>query len=391
MPLLATLTLTLTGLYAGLTALRLGLALRYLARPTTLGLPLAAPAAPPLPVAGVTVLQAILSGDPLLEDTLRRNLRHHPEAAFVWLLDEDDHAGRQMAARLLAAAPAARVRVQLTPPVPQGINPKLFKLQLALPAAGPVVAVLDDDTVLPPGALAQVCAVLAATDGLATGLPYYGPEAGGWARLVTAFVNANSLLTYLPPLFFQSPVTINGMFYATRTATLRQLGGFAAVAGELCDDFALAALFRRHGRPVLQTTIRHALATTVPDLGTYLHLMRRWMVFARRLLLAAFSWPVALLVVLPGALPPALLGLALASGRPALLAAGAGTLLLKATALALVRRRYLGTPEGPRTVLLEVLADLLQPLHLLHALAQPRRVRWRNKSIELRAGGLHYV
>ena len=385
----ATATLALTGFYLLLTATRLGLALRYLAQPDRppAGPPTAAPA-----VADMSVLQAILSGDPLLEDCLRRNLLHHPEAHFLWLLDETDAEGRRIAERLRAEMPAVQVQLVLTPPVPQGINPKSFKLQAALPLSRAVVVVLDDDTVLPPGALARAGVILT-TEALVTGLPYYQYPPGpvGWAALVRAFVNANSLLTYLPPLYFQPPVTINGMFYATHKATLLRLGGFATIEAELCDDYALAQLYRSQGLPVVQSTIVHALATTVPHFGAYLQLMRRWMVFARRLFRSSLTGPVLGLVVLPSSLPLVLLLLSLASSRPALIAGVLAVLTLKATVLAGVRRRQLGTPESPRTVAFEVLADLLQPLHLLHALCQPRRVQWRNKSIEVVADGLRYV
>lgn len=394
-----TATLALAAFYLLLTALRIGLALRYLAchpppgaGASTAAIGAEADAEAALP--DVSVLQAILSGDPLLESALRRNLRHHPGTHFLWLLDETDAEGRRVAARLLAEMPAAAAQVQvlLTPPVPQGLNPKAFKLRRALPHARALVAVLDDDTVLRPGALARACAHLPATaEALVTGLPYYEPGPPGWSALVRAFVNANALLTYLPPLYFQPPVTINGMFYATPKSTLLRLGGFAAIETELCDDYALARLYRRHGLPIIQSTILHPLATTVAGFADYLQLMRRWMVFARRLFRSSLTLPVAGLVVLPGALPALLLLTGLLSRSAGLVAGVLGVLGLKAAALALVRRRVIGTPEGARTVALEVLADLLQPAHLLHALLRPRRVQWRNKSIELVADGLRYV
>ena len=37
-----------------------------------------------------TFIQPILSGDPLLESTLARNLAAHPNAQFIWMIDEDD-------------------------------------------------------------------------------------------------------------------------------------------------------------------------------------------------------------------------------------------------------------------------------------------------------------
>ena len=55
----------------------------------------------------VTVLQPILGGDPFLGQALGTNLRSAPaDALFVWLIDEDDQPGRQVAEPL--AQPKAR-------------------------------------------------------------------------------------------------------------------------------------------------------------------------------------------------------------------------------------------------------------------------------------------
>jgi ceramide glucosyltransferase len=225
--------------YALLTGLRIGLALRFLARDARVPRD-----AHPRDDGQVTVMQAILSGDPSLGRNLEENLRHHPEAHFLWLIDEDDGTAQALAARLRAeqAGRSGRVEILLAPPPPQGRNPKVFKLALGLPQVpGGLIAVLDDDTVLPAGALGRARLALEHGD-LATGLPYYRPEGSFFSRLVAAFVNANALTTYLPILSFRRPVTINGMFYLTPKATLERLGGFAAIEERLCDDYELAQL-----------------------------------------------------------------------------------------------------------------------------------------------------
>ena len=76
--------------WLALTALRIGLALRFLARDPKGSIP------------GddrVTVMQPILSGDPSLGRNLEENLRYNPEARFLWLIDEDDGVARDLAAR----------------------------------------------------------------------------------------------------------------------------------------------------------------------------------------------------------------------------------------------------------------------------------------------------
>ena len=57
---------------------------------------------PPLPMESLpqdtlTIAQAILSGDPLLESRLEANLKSLSQQRFLWLIDEDDSEGRRIA------------------------------------------------------------------------------------------------------------------------------------------------------------------------------------------------------------------------------------------------------------------------------------------------------
>ena len=239
-------------------------------------------------------LQTVRSGDPLLAGVLAENVANHPGERFLWLVDEDDLEARRITAGLSATAEAANAAVILIPPLPPGTNPKVFKLALAQDRCGELIAVLDDDTVLPAGALDRARRELRRGD-LVTGLPMYRPGRGLYGRLVAAFVNGSALVTYLPVLWFTRPVTINGMFYLTRRTVLESLGGFAAIEDRLCDDYEMAKLYRRGGRRIVQSTIVHPLCTTVPGLRAYSRLMRRWMfctgqLFREELPLAAWCW-----------------------------------------------------------------------------------------------------
>jgi ceramide glucosyltransferase len=367
--------------YGLLTALRAGLALRFLARDRRAN----RSAAEGFDEGRVTVMQAILGGDPTLGRNLEENLRHHPRARFLWLVDEDDPVARELAGRLSAG----RAEVLLAPPPPQGRNPKVFKLALGLPhASGDLVAVLDDDTVLPPGALAAAALALDRGD-LATGLPYYRPEGSLATRLTAAFVNSNALGTYLPILFFRAPVTINGMFYLTRRETLERLGGFAAIEDRLCDDYEMARMYRRAGLRIVQTSVVHPISTTVRGVADYARILRRWMVFANHLFRDAIDPLMIALVVLPAVMPLLLVVLAGFAGNAALAATLAG-LVAKATAMAVLRRRAIGSRETASGVLLEVLADLLQPFHAASALIRPGSIRWRSRSIVVEDGKVRY-
>lgn len=376
---LAGLSWCLSAAYAASTLVRAGLAWRRLR---------AEPAGTPAAVGRVSVLQPILSGDPGLSAMLAENLGNHPDADFVWLVDADDAEGVRVASQVAAGAPQVRVRV--CPPAPSGVNPKVFKLALALPECGELVAVLDDDTVLPPGALARAAAHLAEAD-LVTGLPYYRPGETLWETLVAAFVNANSLLTYLPVAELTDPVTINGMFYLTPRTTLDEVGGFAAIERGLCDDYELALLYRRFGLRIAQTAIAHPLATTVASGAQYRRIMRRWMLFAGRLLRDLPDDPRARaavgLVSVPVVLPLAALVCALAAGSAAACGVAVGVVAAKAVAIAGWRRRLWGlrTPAGG--IAAEIVSDLVQPLHAVAALGRPASVTWRGKQFRVDAEG----
>ena len=389
--------------YAGSVAVRLWLARAAMLDDPPIRMPrndspedATAPACEPV----VTVLQPILSGDPLLAELLAENADGHPDARFRWLVDEDDPLGQQICRHL--AETRAHVEVVLFPPVEPGANPKVFKLARALRRApdgaehrtdaqalpDELIAVLDDDTVLPPGALRAAVAALDRGD-LVTGLPCYRSGSTLWSRLVAGFVNGNAAISYLPLARLAPPVTINGMFYLTRRDTLERLGGFAAIERSLCDDLELARLYRRAGGTIVQSTVTHPLATTVPDLTSYLRLQRRWMVFAGRLFAEQPEPRTIGLVALPSLLP--LTAAVLAVGDPVALAAVGVTVAGKALALAALRRKHLGTTESPATIAAEIVADLIQPAHAAAGFVRPRRIQWRTRSIRLDGDGVTYT
>lgn len=362
----------LFALYGLLTAARASLSWSYLALR-------ASRPAPPVDLADVTVLQPILSGDPTLAACLADNLCQTPLARFLWLIDEDDLEARAIAETL---APPPRVKVVLGPPPKDGENPKVAKLARAVPLVETrYLAVLDDDTVLPPGGLPRAISHLEA-GGLATGLPLYVNRTNGWSRLVSGFVNGSALLTYPAASMVGADRTINGMFYATEAAALAKAGGFEAIRGSLTDDYAMASLFRRMDAPIFQTDVLHPISTTVIGVGHYTGIMRRWMIFGSRYLRENRSLFSLVLILVPTLLPPVLLAVGLLAGWPWVVGALA-LLLLKAAANRLLRQR-LGGPGGTVTDLgYEAAADLLTPFHIISALVSPNHFGWRSRRIRM--------
>jgi ceramide glucosyltransferase len=330
----------------------------------------------------VTVLQPILGGDPFLAESLRSNLQNvSDDTQFDWLLDEIDVNGRQVAEPLAQADPG-RIRMIVCPPCPDGINPKLFKLNLALSGVTTeYVAVLDDDTMLSPQHLPKAMAALSDCD-VYTGLPRYSVGDNLWSSLVAHFVNNNSILTYLSLLESTGPLTINGMFYVMRTDTLRSYGGFELILAQLCDDYALARLVQSRGGRIRQGVTSQAIQTSITGPRHYLRQMHRWFVFANVLVLDQAVRVRCLLAILLG-LPSVLLWgslLCLAGGWT-----GAVVLLLfLGLRHTILRMLHYGVfPEPPRfSWLMSIIAELLQLVHLIHACVSPV-ITWRSRRIHV--------
>lgn len=235
----------------------------------------------------VSIIQPILSGDPTLDDSLAATLRARSSypREWLWLVDEDDAEGLRVCRDLIAHHPDRAIALIPTPPpAPDDWrNPKTIKLIAgAAVARGRILCVLDDDTRLPDDGLERCLPFLDRPGvGLAYGLPYYVSFADLWSSLVAAFVNASSLLTYIPPLALTAPFTINGMFYAVRREALAAVGGFSGLEATLADDFAVAQRFRHAGYSLAQTPLRHAISTHVAGPRHYTALIARWFVFPR--------------------------------------------------------------------------------------------------------------
>jgi len=325
--------------------------------------------------ASTTIVQPILSGDPKLEATLAGNLQAHPKANFLWLIDDDDAEAQ----RIAALHPQLRV---ISGPGPRdGENPKLSKLERALPLVETErLIVLDDDTYLPPDSR------LPETP-LATGLPVFTAKGSIYERLTGGFVNGNALLTYLPASRLGLQRTINGMIYSVDAAQLRALGGFAAAGHELTDDYAVARLYLRNGLAITQTTVPAHVAMTIQSFAHYAGVMRRWMIFASHYLRGNISPATIFWIVLPGLLP--LAGLIVAIGEshtPAWLA----LLFTKALANRFALWRITRVASTPLDLAFEIAADLTTPLWSALSLIRPKSLRWRTRKIELSGGAIRY-
>ena len=328
----------------------------------------------------VTIMQAILSGDPGLPAVLESNLRALPHATFVWLIDEDDAEGLAITGRIKARYPDRNIITQTTPPPPDTVNPKLFKLESAWRSVTTeVCVVLDDDTRLPQKTLDKLVSELRKGD-LSTALPFYPAKSQNpVSGLVSQFVNNNSALTYLSlPLFIQ-PISINGMCYALKLNTLRRLGGFAPLLNHLADDLAVAEHVKNNGGKIRQVAAHLEVETHVASLKDYWSQMHRWFLFAT-LLMRRQSIPINIVIAILHGLPPLLLWTILAQtlASPSYLSVACllTVMILRTLTLASLQRFVSG--QVRHRIVLSFVSELLQPIHLLHA-AVNRHIQWRTR------------
>jgi ceramide glucosyltransferase len=352
------------------------------------------PAPPPGARPMVSIVQPILSGDPTLEASLEQSLtfRSSYPREWLWLVDDDDEEGRRVCQLLIARHQRARVRLLLVPPPSPTENPKTAKLIVGAKAArGAIFCVLDDDTRLPDDGLEQCLPFLDLPGvGLAFGLPFYVSFDNLWSALVAAFVNSNSLLTYVPAAMSGEPVTINGMFYATRRDVLASVGDFEGLESVVADDFAVARRFHERGYRLAQTPLRHGISTSSANLGHYGRLIQRWLVFPRESImrhlppgeLARFY----VFTLLPVFAPWLAVGAAARlKGLPRAL--GLAYLALDNGAIAALNHIYLGGATPARWAWLTPLVQLILPAQAIGALLAPQRITWRGHVIEVRPGG----
>ncbi len=411
-----TLTLCiLAGVYVSLLMLRRSLTLSYAKRLPPLP-------TEPLPSGTLTLAQAILSGDPLLEARLEENLNALKGQTFCWLIDEDDAEARRIAEKLKRP----NLHVRLCPPCPDATNPKLWKLVAAAQRVKtPFFAVIDDDTTLSEASASALVAA-AKTHTVATGLPCYLSR-GFSSTLLAQFVNNNSVFTYLGTSRLLPPFTLNGMGYVMRTEELERIDFFKPILHELTDDLALATLVLKQGGTIHQSAAPLHVQTGVRNLKHYWQMMHRWYVFTLLLLQRQRVRSQAVIFVLHG-LPPLLMvamGVLLGvSGQFSLWLPGTlallywsarwdlpsilfveeimgiailvilavlgptvGTLVLFAvlflrlTLLQAVQERYFG--KDLHRPLISLVSELIQPLHLVHALCS-RTIRWRTRLYRVR-------
>ena len=337
-----------------------------------------------------TVVQPILSGDPRLESDLRANLQQTKTVEFYWLIDQSDTEAQRVANKICQDELfSQRIRIFLIEDVPQGINPKSYKIeQVVEDLTRPYLIVLDDDSVIDFSKMGELTAYLG-QEVILTGIPYNQERSNFWSKLVAAFVNGNSLITYFTMAQVEANHSITGMFYILPVNLVKDQDLFTAIKDYLCDDLAVADFLSSKGVSIVQTRVTCNVRTTIKSATQYLLQMKRWLLFSSIYLKKHLDFKVFTLIGLTSFLPLPIILLTLFLGWPYLLVALV-LLLIKAIWMLLYRQSILMNQLHLDEVLYEVLNDFLLPWLFLYVLLTPPVINWRGRKIRVTDGKIRY-
>ena len=385
------LALALTALYAADRGIKAAAVARFFARPV-----------PPEPPAwpSVALVQPVTRGATDLGRNLaaRAALDYPGSLRHVVVCDASDVASQAVCRTALPES----AEVVLTLPDGAGaeVASKVAKMAAGVAAAGArdadVLCFVDDDIRLPPNALRTLVAHLGQPGaGCAFGLACQSSWENLPSALLSAFVNANALVGYIPLTYLTEPYTVTGHCFALRRATFEAGGGMEGLSGRFDDDHEIARRVRRLGLRCVQTPLVYGVANHLPTLAAFANQMRRWTAMPRVGMVPCLTGrekAATTLLSLGNLLPPLLLVLALAGSSPTTWACAAVALALFTATYAGLEARYL--PERTPALrwwptALPAVAFVL-PVLLLLLLLLPGRaavIGWRGQRLRLRPGG----
>ncbi|HZU68311.1 MAG TPA: glycosyltransferase [Ktedonobacteraceae bacterium] len=383
----------LTSLFALDRVLKLTAILHFFRRPI-----------PPAPVRwpSITLFQPITRGVSGLPDSLRSRLRLDYPAPIQHLLI-CDAGDSEMIAECEAALGQGQAAVPTVFPLLQAeimrvethhgaIATKTEKLLAAIPhATGEVYWFLDDDVALRPEAARLMIPYLYQPGaGAVFGLACYTNWRTLWSSLMSAFVNANALLSYIPITYLTEPYTITGHCFALRREVFEAAGGFSSMEQRIDDDHELARRVRQLGLRCVQTPMIYDVNNDFDSLSAYNKQVKRWFIFPRQAMLPYLTrWEktVSFIGSASNLLPALLVLLAVVTRRRSALQALGMSLGLFIAVYAVCQRGYLKRHMPVKRWVLLPFVALIIPLQILKALISNEEIEWRGQRLRIRRGG----
>jgi len=332
----------------------------------------------------VTVLKPLCGAEHELYESLRTFCdQRYPRFQIVFGVRDAGDPAVAVVHRLQCDLPELDLRIAIDP-TQHGSSRKVGNLINMMPLARyDYLIIADSDVRVAPDYLAKVVAPLLDPGvGIVT-CPYRGrPRPGLWSLLGSLFINDWFMPSVYVAALFGSHSFAFGATIAIRREALAGIGGFAAIADQLPDDYRLGELTRRRG---LRTVLSEVVVETCVEEGSMGELIRhelRWLRTIRTVRPVGYAFSFVSL-----GLAPAVLGSLLAAGARAALA------MLAITAMARLMLHSSARNARPARAQLWVL-----PLNDLLVFALwcwgfvTRRVQWRHARYRVaRDGSAHPI
>lgn len=298
---------------------------------------------------------------------------------IVFGVSSADDAAVAVVERLRARYPAVEAVLAVGGPS-RGFNAKVSNLVNMMPRARhDLLVVSDDDIAVPKDYLRQLAAALAPDRVGAASCLYTGEAAGGQgSRFCAMSVTYQFLPNAVTGLGLRLAQPCMGSTIAIQRAVLDEIGGFAAVADHLADDYEIGRRVRAHGYRVVipALTVRHAC--TEGGIGAWFAHELRW---ARTIRVNDPAGHAGSMVTHP--VPLALLALMLTAGASGGIATLAATLVARAVLKWRIDVRFgRGGPHGLLPVR-DVLAFAAFVLSLFGG-----RITWRGETLRVKRNGI---
>ena len=364
-------SLTIIGsAYASFAAILLG---RFFARSPITEEPIHAPL--------VTILKPLCGAEPELEANLASFCHQIYPGQVQIVLGIQDAAdpAAAIARRLISAHSHVAIDVEINAQS-HGANRKISNvLNSVTHSRGEIIVLSDSDIRVGPNYLQQITDALHAPGvGLVTCLYRGLPVTGVWSRFAAAEIDHRFLPSVLVGLRLGLAKPCFGSTMALRAETLRRIGGFAAFADQLADDYAIGAAVRRLG---LEVAIPPMVVDHVCSEHSFVELARRELRWARTIRLVDPLGYRGSVVTHP--LPFALVAAALQGFAPASLAI-LGLVLACGLLVPLQFARSLGGGRVP--IWLTPVRDLLSFAIFLVSFL-PWRIMWRGRRYKVSSDG----
>ncbi len=349
------------------------------------------PAPTPDPWPTLSLIQPVTAGpnDLMRVLAIRAQNPYPGKLQQIIICDEGDSVSLTGCMSLMQQFPNWQPELVLVPSS-NGTAAKTVKQLAGLKTAtGKVLCFIDDDILLRPDTLSSLVLHLQPGIGATFGLACYINWQTVWGGLMSAFVNANALLNYIPLTYLTQPYTITGHIYALKKADFDTAGGLSGMEARLDDDHELARRVTRSGLLNRQTPAIYDVDNELSTLRSFLDQMKRWFVFPKKMMLPYVPLQQKFLTIATS-LPNLLPGLVLAGSFGGNLFSwlALSTCLLVFFGVYFYCERSIlktQTPAWAGPLLLLVL--LVLPFQILFVLFSDNVILWRGKRYRVRTGG----